>query len=164
MKAIKSGMLVSLVAATLCGGGGVAAQDRAAVAGVWKLVSATNTTPEGKSQMGSFGPTPNGQLILTESGHFNSVNTHPGLPKYENRMKGSADDYRGVVHGSTASFGTWTVQPDRKTITLHQQGGTFAIRNDTEEAREFTLEGDELRWKTRATYGGISELVYRRVK
>ena len=144
--------------------GGAAAQDRASVAGVWKLVSATNVTPEGKSQMGSFGPHPNGQLILHESGHYSSVNTHPDLPKYANRMKGTADDYRGVAQGSTASFGTWKVAPDKKTITLRQEGGTFAIRNGTEESREFRVAGDELRWKTKATYGGVSELVYQRVK
>jgi hypothetical protein len=161
--------LVPIVAAccalaALIGGGGAAAQDRAGLAGVWKLVSATNTTPEGKAQMGSFGPTPNGQLILTESGQFSSVNTHSDLPRYENRMKGSPEQYKGVVHGSTASFGTWTVSPDRKTITMRQEGGTFAIRNGTEEAREFRLNGDELRWKTKATYGGVSELVYQRVR
>ena len=85
-------------------------------------------TPEGKSQVGSFGPSPNGQLIVHEPGSE--------IPKFENRMKGTADDYRGVVQKSTASFGTWTVPPDGKTITLRQQGGTFAIRNGTEEARQ----------------------------
>ena len=65
---------------------------------------------------------------------------------------------------STASYGTYKVAPDGKSVTMKQEAGTFAIRNGTEEKRDMAVKGDEMRYWTKATYGGKSELVYKRLK
>jgi hypothetical protein len=132
--------------------------------GEWQLVSAKNTDDKGVTKVGSFGPNPLGRIVFTESGHYISVNTHPDLPKFENRMKGTPDQYKAVVQGSTASYGTYKLAPDGKSVTVHQDAGTFAIRNGWEEKRDLQIKGDEMRYTTTATYGGKSELVYKRVK
>ena len=132
--------------------------------GEWQLVSAKNTDDKGVTKVGSFGPNPLGRIVFTESGHYISVNTSPDLPRFENRMKGTPDQYAAVVQHSTASFGSYKVAPDGKTVTVHQDAGTFAFRNGWEEKRDLQIKGDEMHYTTVATYGGKSELVYKRVK
>ena len=105
-----------------------------------------------------------GRVVFAAGGQYVSVNTAPDLPKFENRMKGTPEQYAGVVQKSTASYGTYSVSADMKELTMRQEAGTFAIRNGTEEKRKLALAGDEMRYWTKATYGGVSELVYKRVK
>jgi hypothetical protein len=132
--------------------------------GEWQLVSTTNTDDKGVTKPGSFGPNPLGRVVFTEAGHYVSVNTRPDLPKFENRMTGTPDQYKAVVQGSTASYGTYKVSADGKSVTVRQEAGTFAFRNGWEEKRDLKIKGDEMRYTTTATYGGKSELVYKRVK
>jgi hypothetical protein len=47
---------------------------------------------------------------------------------------------------------------------MKQESGTFAVRNGFEEKRNLTLSGDDMKYSTAATVGGISELAYKRVK
>jgi hypothetical protein len=156
----------------LSGASEVWAQQKAAdakqqIVGVWKLVSTANTGKDGVVKANpSFGPNPNGRMIFTSSGHYSSVNTNSNLPKFAsgNRMQGTAEENKAVVQGSIASFGTYSVSADGKVLTLKQEGGTWAVRNGTEEKRNLTLAGDDMKYTTAATIGGTSELVYKRVK
>jgi hypothetical protein len=139
-------------------------QGKNALVGTWQLVSAVNTDDKGVTKVGSFGPTPLGRIVFTEGGHYVSVNTAPDLPRYENRMKASAAEYEGTVKKSTAAFGTYQLAPDGKSVTMQQEAGTFAIRNGKQEKRELMIQGDEMRYWTNATYGGRSELVFKRLR
>lgn len=144
-----------------------AADARQQIVGVWKLVASTNTSKEGVVTQGtSFGPTPLGQLIFTADGHYSSVNTNPKIPVFAsgNRMKGTPEEYKAVVHGSIAAFGTYSVSADGKELILKQEGGTWAVRNGKEEKRALTVAGDDLKYTTAATIGGSSVLTYKRVK
>jgi hypothetical protein len=137
------------------------------IVGVWKLVSSVNTAKDGKVTKGiSFGPNPDGRFIFTSSGHYTSINVNPNLPKFAsgNRMHGTPEEYKAVVQGSIANFGTYSVSADGKTLTLKQEGGTWAVRNGTEEKRPLTLSGDDMKYTTAATVGGTSELSYKRLK
>jgi hypothetical protein len=137
------------------------------IVGVWALVSSINTAKDGKVTNGiSFGPNPAGRIVFTSGGQYVTVNTNPNLPRFKsgNRMQGTAEEYKAVVHGSIASFGTYSVSPDGKVLALKQEGGTWALRNGTEEKRPLTLSGDEMKYTTAATVGGTSELLYKRIK
>ncbi len=137
------------------------------IVGVWALVSSINTAKDGKVTNGiSFGPNPAGRIAFTSGGQYVTVNTNPNLPRFKsgNHMQGTAEEYKAVVHGSIASFGTYSVSPDGKVLALKQEGGTWALRNGTEEKRPLTLSGDEMKYTTAATVGGTSELLYKRIK
>ena len=158
------GLAAAVASALLVASAPGAAQGKNPLVGTWQLVSTTNTDDKGNSKVGSFGTNPLGRVVYTEAGHYVSVSTANDLPKFENRMKGSPEDYKAVVQKSNSSYGTYKVSPDGKTVTIKQEGGTFAFRNGFEEARKFEVKGDEMRYWTEATYGGKSELVYKRVK
>jgi hypothetical protein len=137
------------------------------IVGVWKLVASTNTAKDGKVTKGiSFGPNPSGQLIFTSNGHYASINTNPNIPKFAsgNRMQGTPEENKAVVQGSSAGFGTYTLSPDGKVLTLKQEGGMWTLWTGIEQKRNLTLSGDDMKYTLAASVGGTSELVYKRVK
>lgn len=164
--------VLSLAVMALLGTSAVWAQQKGGdakrqIVGVWTLVSSVNTAKDGKVTKGiSFGPNPAGRFVFTSNGQYVSVNTNPNLPKFAsgNRMQGTPEEYKAVVHGSIASFGTYSISPDGKVLTLKQEGGTWAARNGMEDKRPLTLSGDDMKYTTAATVGGTSELVYKRLK
>jgi hypothetical protein len=157
-----------LVAVLLLGAAQATAADvKQQLVGEWKLVSTVNTAKDGKVTKGiSFGPTPSGQFIFTASGRYASVNTNPAIPKFAsgNRMQGTPEEYKATVHGSSASFGTYSVSPDGKVLTLKQEGGTWALWTGTEQKRNLTISGDDMKYTLASSVGGNSELVYKRIK
>lgn len=161
----------ALAVAALSGTSNAWAQQKASEAqkpiiGVWKLVSAVNTGADGVVKTGSFGPNPRGMIIFTSSGHYAVVNTHPDLPKFAsgNRLQGTPEENKAVVQGSNSSFGTYTVSADGKVLTLEIEGGTWAHWNGTEQKRDLTLKGDDMKYSLAASRGGRSELAFKRVK
>ena len=137
------------------------------IVGVWKLLSSTNTAKDGTVTKGtSYGPTPAGRMIFTAGGHYSVINTNPSIPKFAsgNRMQGTPEENKAVVKGSNASFGTYSVSPDGKVLTLKIEGGTWPAWNGTEQKRGLVLKGDELRYSLASSIGGNSELVYSRLK
>lgn len=150
----------------------VAAQQKAGdasqqIVGVWKLVSDVNTGSDGLVRSGAaFGPNPQGQFIFTSTGHYASINTRPDIAKFAsgNRMQGTPEENKAVVQGSNAHFGTYTVSPDGKVLTLNVEGSTWPAWVGTNQKRELSVKGDELKYSVAASIGGTSELVYRRIK
>ncbi|MBN3780451.1 lipocalin-like domain-containing protein [Burkholderia lata] len=136
------------------------------LAGAWAYVSVDTVHPDG-SRTPMYGPNPHGLVIFDGHGHYALVNSRGDLPKYvsNDRMNGSAEEYRAVVQGSIAHFGTYVVNEADKTITFRIDTSTFPNWNGVEQRRPFVLSGDELRWTTPAASGGGSgEVVLRRAK
>lgn len=133
--------------------------------GVWGLVSDINKAPDGSTRS-VFGSNPKGEFIFTSSGHYMSVNTRPDIPKFAsgNRMQGTADENKAVVQGTIGHYGTYSVSPDGKILVLKVEGGTWPGWVGTEQKRNLTLKGDEMKYSLAASIGGTSELIYKRVK
>jgi hypothetical protein len=160
----------AITLAALCGASNAWAQQKASAAqkqivGVWRLVSAVNIGTDGVARPGSFGPNPNGKIIFTSSGHYATVNTHPDLPKFAsgNRMQGTTEENRAIVHGSNSTFGTYSVSDDGKVLTLKIEGGTWPHWTGTEQKRDLTLAGDDMSYSLTSSRGGRATLVWKRV-
>jgi hypothetical protein len=137
------------------------------IVGVWKLVKEVNTGADGVPKTGvAFGPNPNGRFIFTSSGQYFSLNTRPDLPKFAsgNRMQGTVDENKAIVQGSIGHFGTYSVSPDGKVLTLRVEGGTWPSWVGTEQKRNLTITGNEMKYTVAASIGGTSELAYQRIE
>jgi hypothetical protein len=51
-----------------------------------------------------------------------------------------------------------------RTITFHVTASSFPNWDGVEQKRPFTVDGERLRWETRASSGGTAEVVLRRLK
>jgi len=134
--------------------------------GSWIVVSVDNTAQDGSKQQ-IFGPSPKGILILDASGQFAQIIVRPDVPKFKsnNRLQGTPEENKAAVQGTTATFGTWTVDEASKTMTARYVGGMFPNQAGTDSKRTFSVTGDELRITNPATAAGMrSDNVWRRAK
>ena len=141
-----------------------AAQSAKDMVGTWKLVSDVNTASDG-NKIEPFGPTPEGIAIFDSSGHFAIVVSRPDLPKFvsNNRMHGAPEENKAVVQGTIGFFGIYTVADS--VLDQHVEGGSWPSWTGTDQKRTITsFAGDEQTWTTVASFGGKSELRWRRVK
>jgi hypothetical protein len=165
-------VVISLVTMALFGASAVWAQQKASdvnkqIVGVWKLVSDVNTGKDGVKKVGAaWGPNPLGKFIFTSNGHFANLNTRPDVPKFAsgNRNQGTAEENKAAVQGALASFGTYSVSPDGKVLTMKIEGSSWPNWTGTEQKRDLTIKGDEMKYTLSASIGGTSELTYKRIK
>lgn len=82
------------------------------LAGTWTIISNDNVAPDGtKRQL--FGPNPKGILVLAANGQYAQIIVLPNRPNFKvnNRLEGTPEENKAAVHGTTATFGTWSVDP-----------------------------------------------------
>ena len=84
--------------------------------GSWTQVS--STVRQGANTLQPFGADPRGALILGADGRYVAMIARAGLPKFasENRMAGTAEEYKAIVNGAIAHFGSYLA--DESTITF----------------------------------------------
>ena len=124
----------------------------------------TSVTPDGRT-IQPFGPNPQGIAIFDSAGHFAIVNSRSDLPQFasNNRMHGTAEENEAIVHGSIAFFGTYSVTDG--VITQHIDGGTWPAWAGTDQKRTVaSFTANEQTWTTVPSFGGRSELHWKRVK
>jgi hypothetical protein len=110
---------------------------------------------------------PKGLLIFMPDGHYASMIMRSDRPKFStsSRLQGTPDENRSMVHGKIATFGRYTVDEEKKAFKVRFEGSTFPNNEGTEQTRQVTISGDELKIQNPAsTIGGTTELTYRRAK
>jgi hypothetical protein len=132
--------------------------------GAWSFVSSTGKAPDGSPV---WGQNPKGLLIFMPDGHYASMIMRSDLPKFssKNRLQGTPDENKAVVHGTIATFGKYTVDEQNKAFIVRFEGSTFPNNEGTQQTRHVTINGDELKIQNPAsTIGGTTELTYRRAR
>ena len=135
------------------------------IVGTWTYVSVDTVSPDG-GRVPMFGAKPRGQAIFDRNGRYMLITSRPDLPRFasNNRNDGTSDEYKAVMQGSIAHFGTYTVNEADKSITFHIETSTFPNWNGVEQNRPITISGDELKWETAASSGGTAQVVLKRAK
>ena len=142
---------------------------REQLVGTWTFVIAEITGADGRKTL-PFGDKPKGMLIFTADGHFSQVHVAGDLPKIasNNRLAGTAEDNKAIVHGSLALFGTYTVDEDKKALTFQIEASTFPNLQGVAQTRTIDLlTADEFRNTNPAASRDVPAVatnVYRRVK
>jgi len=133
--------------------------------GTWTYVSVDTVNPDG-SRVPMYGPNPQGLASFDSNGRYILLTSRSGQPKFasNNRMEGTPEEYKAVVQGMIAHFGRYTINETDKTITFHIETSSFPNWNGIEQKRPFTLTGDELKWTTAGSSGGLAEVVLKRAK
>jgi hypothetical protein len=106
------------------------------ITGAWTLVSNDSFAADGtKHQL--FGSNPRGILLLDASGRYSQIIVSPDVPKFKinNRLKGTPEENTAAVHGTTATFGAWSIDEASKTITVRYEGGMFPNQAGTDSKR-----------------------------
>ena len=157
-------VLTATTVSVLVMGGALPAGDAVAqqkslkeqLVGTWRLVSVDNVRDDG-SKIELFGPNPKGILIYTSDGYFALVNTRSDPPKLASNSR-DPEEYKGVVQGSIAYFGTYSVNEADNVITAQIEGSTFAnmIAGPNQKRIITSLTVDELKFTNLASTSGAT--------
>jgi hypothetical protein len=135
--------------------------------GTWTVVSSANTAPDG-SKREIFGANPKGVLVLDVSGRYAQIIVRPDRPKFKasNRLDGTPEENKAAIQGTTATFGTWSIDEASKSLVRHIEGSLFPNQEGTEAKTSIVdLTADELKTSNpSAGSGGTTDTLYRRVK
>jgi hypothetical protein len=125
-----------------------AAQSMKSVAGSYTIVTAS-----------VYGPNARGRMMLGADGRYSIVLARATLPKFasNSRIKGTADEYKAVVEGSIAHYGTYTIDDGGKAITYNIEASTFPNFDATSQKRALKIAGDLLTYTvTTVSTGGLT--------
>jgi hypothetical protein len=140
------------------------AQASKDLVGSWTLVS--STVQQGANTLQPFGADPKGALIFGADGRYLAMIARAGLPKFagDNRMTGTPEEYKAIVNGAIAHFGSYAA--DETTITFRIATSTYPNWDGTEQKRVFKLTGDTLSYTVgnASVGGGAATLVWRKAK
>ena len=136
--------------------------------GTWHFVIAEVTAPDGKKSF-PFGPKPRGMVIFTAGGDFMQIHIASEVPKISsgNRLAASPEEYAGIMRGTIAQFGSYTVDEEKKTFTYTMTASTFPNWDGIQQTRTIDKLTDEEMINTNPQVGagrGSAYNLYRRVR
>lgn len=136
--------------------------------GTWHFVVAEVTAPDGKKSF-PFGPTPRGMVIFTPGGDFMQIHIASEVPKIANgnRLAATAEEYAGIMRGTIAQFGTYTVDEEKKTFTMKFTASTFPNWDGVTQTRTIDKLTEEEFVNTNPQVGagrGSAYNLYKRIK
>jgi hypothetical protein len=135
------------------------------VVGLWSLASQYVERPDG-SRVERFGPNPKGIAYFDQGGRFSMVMMRADLPKIasNNAMSATDAENKAIMQGSSAFFGTWSVDEATGTMLNRIDGSTFPNWDGTDLKRTLSIAGDEMKVCVASQIGGTSCAVWRRVR
>ncbi len=135
--------------------------------GAWTLVSADSVRADG-SKVALFGQNPKGTMIFSADGHFALVQMRGDIPKLasNSRDQGTSEEYKAIVGGSLAYFGSYSLNEAEKVISIQLEGSTFVNLMSGEQKRIITnLTTDELIFSNpRNPSGTTLEVTWKRAR
>ncbi len=133
--------------------------------GHWTLVSVKNEQ-DGKTTE-PYGANPKGLFIFDRSGRYVVLQFRADLPKFasNSRDKGTPKENKAVVVGSSAHFGTYTVNEKEGFFSIRPEAATFPNWAGVDQKRFFSISKDELKIiNPSGSRGGTSTLILKRAK
>jgi len=157
-------IMSALLAAAPSALGQATKTDKERLIGSWTEVSIT--AGDGGQP---FGSNPNGLMMVDASGHLSLITLRSDLPKFQsnNRLMGTADEYKAIVHGSNVYFGTYVIDEVTHEIAITIRGSTFPNFDGTIQKRLLSFRGDdEFTFTVPNPSGGgpTTTVVFRRAK
>jgi hypothetical protein len=159
---------MALLSIALLAGGADAQQKtlKEQLIGTWLAVSVVTSHPDG-TKANSFGSDVKGMQVFDSNGRVVIVLMRSNLPKFasNSRDTGTGEENKAVVQGSSAVFGTYSVDEAAKSVTIEIEASTFPNWTRTTQKRSIAISADDLTVTGfTGTLGGAPESKWRRVK
>jgi hypothetical protein len=116
--------------------------------GTWTLVAADKILPSGE-QVRDYGASPKGRLIVDAGGRYSLQIFQSERPPFAapDKAKGTAEEFKAAVLGSSTHFGSITVDHGSGTLTFAIEGASFPNWEGTVQTRSYTLKEDLLTYR-----------------
>jgi reactive intermediate/imine deaminase len=116
--------------------------------GSWRLIAADKILPDGR-EVPDYGSAPSGIAMLTADNHYAVEVYKTERMKFASgdRSKGTPEEYKDAVMGTSCHFGTYSVDVAKGTITYAIDRASFPNYDQSSRTNTFTLKGDTLTWR-----------------
>lgn len=130
------------------------------LAGSWKLVSFHCQDANGKTTY-PFGKDARGRLIYETDGRMAVQLMNPDRPGFtsDDPLATSEAEVRAAFGGYTAYYGTYSVNPDERTIVHHIEAALLPNWVGTDQQRRFEFDEKYLTLKGPLLLGGVQGVV-----
>jgi hypothetical protein len=128
--------------------------------GSWKLISFYSKDSNGQTTY-PFGKDARGRLIYGPDGRLAVQLMNPNRPRFASNdpLVTSEAEVRAAFDGYTAYYGTYSVNPDEKTIVHHIEAALLPNWVGTDQLRHFEFDGKYLTLKGDLLLGGVQGVV-----
>jgi Lipocalin-like domain len=94
--------------------------------GSWSLLL-VDTVAEDGTRTPNYGPHPRGLVIFSPDGHYSLQAMSDIRPKFaaNDKLKGTTDEYKAAVLGMISFFGRYTLDEEKKVLTLHLDASSY---------------------------------------
>ena len=135
------------------------------LAGTWTLVAADVIHPDG-ARSHDYGDAPKGFLMIDRTGRYSLQIFRGDRPRFaaDAKAKGSPEEYRAAVMGSSTHYGTLAIEPAKHQLVFHIEGASFPNWEGQTQTRAFELHGDTLSYRVPPRPNGdVPVSVWRRI-
>jgi hypothetical protein len=135
-------------------------QSAPKLVGTWQLVSYESRDSAGGVQY-PFGQGAVGQLLFDPNGHMSAMLMKPDRPTFASHdlRRGTDAEVRAAFDGFIAYFGTYTVDPAKRTVVLHVRAASYPNWVGGDQLRYYKLDGPRLMLTTPPVQIGGRSLV-----
>jgi hypothetical protein len=145
---MRRGLLNLALLAGLAAGGVVCAQaeELASLEGTWIMEQAYEIRADG-TRTTNYGEHPKGLLTIDHAGRYNLQIFKIDRPVFANgddKTRGTADEYRAAVLGSSTHFGTVTIDRIKHQLIFSLEAASFPNWEGKRQVRNFTYENGVL--------------------
>lgn len=165
LKGNRRGAIAALAMTLLAVSVSVKAQEPSIV-GTWVLTGAEKELPDGK-RVPDYGPNPHGLAIFTADGYYSLQIYRAERLKFSSgdKFNGTPEEYKDASLSTSDSFGHYSVDPVKHTITFKRDRSSFPNLDDTTGVDPYELKDDVLSWRVAARPdGSVPITTLRRVK
>jgi Lipocalin-like domain len=121
------------------------AQSAPDVVGTWRLVSYEARDSTGQIQY-PLGEHVSGQLIYDAAGNMSAHVMRNDRPLFaaNDSARGTDAEVRAAFEGYTSYFGTYTIDPNKQTVTHRVRGASYPNWVASDQLRYYTFDGSRL--------------------
>lgn len=118
------------------------------LAGTWTLVAADVVHPDG-TRARDYGEAPKGLLLIDTAGRYSLQIFKDERPHFAaaDKAAGTDTEYKAAVLGSSAHYGTISIDPAGGTLTFNIEAASFPNWEGTAQTRRYELTGNELSYR-----------------
>ena len=141
--------------------------DLVSLQGTWEMVSAYEIRADG-TRSTNYGEHPLGLLTVDAAHRYNMQIFKVGRPAFASgdKARGTPDEYRQAVVGSSTHFGTVTIDRARHELMFDVKGASFPNWEGKRQVRDYTFKDGLLSYAVPASAsssGIVAYSIWRRV-
>lgn len=129
--------------------------------GSWEMTSAYEILADG-TRVTTYSEHPHGLMMIDADGRYSIQIFRPDRPKFAagEKPRGTAEEFRAAVLGSSTHFGRVRALPDGKTLVFAVEAASFPNWEGKEQRREYTFRDGVLSYAVPASASGNGTIAW----